>query len=92
MCEAPRIGDYIDMVMKTLLLAKGLGRAHRCWMIGTLITFAAWTLLAPLLMVPTSVDGGYERLVGLIPYAWTAAISVLLIGRSGRHAVGRGCV
>jgi hypothetical protein len=64
----------------TLLLAEGLGSAGRRWKLASLASCGAWTVLAPVLFVmPTSIDGAYERLVGLILLAWIGGVSILLL-------------
>ena len=66
----------------TVLLARGLGNAGRRWTVVSVAAFLAWTIFAPLLfVVPTSLDGAYERLVGCILVAWFAAVSAMLILR-----------
>ena len=73
---------YVLFAGTSLLLAHGLGRAGRRWKTGSLLAGALWIVLAPvLLVVPTSIDGAYERLVGLVLLGWVAAISILLITR-----------
>ena len=74
---------YVLFAAASLLLAPGLKDAGRRWQTASLGAAAAWIVLAPvMLIVPTSIDGAYERLVGLVLLAWFGGASILLI----RHA------
>lgn len=68
----------------TLLIGFGLRRISQNWYRYSLGTSITWTILAPIFFVlPTSIDGAYERFIALITIAWVTAISWLLI-RSGQ--------
>lgn len=73
---------YGLFALATLLLAPGLGRAGRRLRRFGFAVAGVWIVFAPLLfLVPTTWDGAYERLVGLVMLAWFAAVSGLLVRR-----------
>ena len=69
------------------LLARGLGQIGRGWAWASLALFIAWAILAPIyFFVPATIEGLYERGLGLLVVGWMLAVSVLLLeeGRARR--------
>ena len=86
----PRVGSNIHFFLVyvfaflftvlTVLIGFGLRRIGQKWYRYSLATSITWTVLAPIFFViPTSIDGAYERFIALITIAWVTAISWLLI-------------
>lgn len=70
----------ILFTLATLLLAFELRKVGRSWYRYTMGTAIFWLVLAPIFFVmPTKIDGAYERFLALIMISWVAAISWLLI-------------
>ena len=66
----------------TFLASFGLRRVGRNWYRYSMGTAIIWTVLAPFFfIVPTNINGAYERFISLITISWVAAISWLLIKR-----------
>lgn len=64
----------------TLLLAFGLRKVALKWYRFSIGTSIVWAFLAPIFfLVPTNIDGAYERFISLIMISWVAVISWLLI-------------
>lgn len=69
-----------------ILLASGLRKAGRNWYRYSMATGIFWLVLSPIFfIVPTKVDGAYERFIALIMIAWVAAVSWLLV----KHGRGK---
>ena len=63
-----------------LALRRGLARTHRgpAWV--SVITAAIWIVAGPLFfLVPTSIDGLVERLLGVVAAVWTGSVAYTLI-------------
>lgn len=72
-----------------ILLASGLRKAHRNWYRYSMATAIFWLVLSPIFFImPTHIDGAYERFIALIMIAWVAAISWILI-RQGRGKIAK---
>ena len=74
-----------------ILLASGLRKAGRNWYRYSMATGIFWLVLSPIFfIVPTRVDGAYERFLALIMIAWVAVVSRLLVkhGRGKLPAIG----
>lgn len=79
------IGLGLSQAAAPLLLAPGLARFGPGWRNVSLAFAALWLVAAPpFFFVPTSIDGGYERLVALAMVAWIGALGRLLV-REGRR-------
>lgn len=69
-------------------MARGAGRAHPIYRRLFVGCGVVWTLAAPVFfLVPTSVDGLYERLLGIIALTWTCGLAHLLIRRGRARQV-----
>lgn len=69
----------ILFALATALLASGFKKIGRNWYRYTILTTGFWVVLAPIFFImPTAVDGGYERLVAMIMVSWIAAVSLFL--------------
>lgn len=77
----------ILFALSTLLLAFGLRRVGQNWYRFSIGMAIMWVLLAPIFFyIPTTWDGAYERLLGLLVFSWTVAMSWLLVQRGlGNH-------
>ena len=75
----------------TWLLASGFKKVGRNWYRFSLAITVFWIVLAPIFfVVPTNIDGLYERFVALIMVTWVAVISWLLIEKGqGKLALRR---
>ncbi|MBM9594559.1 DUF998 domain-containing protein [Roseitranquillus sediminis] len=73
-----------------LSMAKGAGSVHLGYRRIFRLCGVAWAVAAPVFFfVPTSVDGVYERLLGMIALIWTCSLAWLILQR-GRDAAVRG--
>lgn len=64
----------------TILLASGLREAGRNWYRYSMGTAIFWLVLSPIFFImPTHIDGAYERFIALIMISWVTAISWILI-------------
>ena len=76
----------ILFTLTCILLASGLRQAGQNWYRYSMATAIFWLVLSPIFfIVPTKIDGAYERLIALIMIAWVAAISWLLV----KHGRGK---
>ena len=74
------IAMAILFTLTAILLASGLRKADRIWYRYSMATAIFWLVLAPIFFImPTQVDGAYERFIAMIMIFWVAAISWLLI-------------
>lgn len=74
----------------TLLFATGLRKLGRNWYRFGIGITAFWVVTAPtFFIVPTNIDGAYERFVAMIMLTWVVAISWLLI-RKGQGKLPAG--
>jgi len=74
--------------LSLLLLASGLGEVHRNWKLFCWAVVALWIIAGPIYYLnPDHLKGLFERVTMSLIVIWVAAISVLLIRRSGRAAV-----
>lgn len=72
-----------------LLLSGGLGRVGPGWRRFTLAAAALWIVLAPpLFLVPTGLDGLYERALLLIFVGWIVPVAILLIEEGRAQTTG----
>lgn len=72
--------------LTAILLASGLRKANRIWYRYSMGTAIFWMVLSPIFfIVPTQIDGAYERFIAMIMVSWVAAISWILI----QHGQGR---
>ena len=70
----------ILFTLTTILLASGLRKAGRNWYRYSMATAIFWMVLSPIFfIVPTQIDGAYERFIAIIMISWVAAVSWLLI-------------
>lgn len=73
----------------TVLLARGLATFGERWRILALAFAGLWVMVAPpFFFVPTSLDGGYERVVAVLLVGFVAALSWMLV-RAGRADLAR---
>ena len=74
------IAMAILFTLTAILLASGLRKASRNWYRYSMATAIFWMVLAPIFFImPTKIDGAYERFIAIIMISWVAAISRLLI-------------
>ena len=83
------IAMAILFTLTAILLASGLRKAGRNWYRYSMGTAILWMVLAPIFFImPTQIDGAYERFIAIIMISWVAAISWLLIRKGqGKLAV-----
>lgn len=80
------IAMAVLFTLTCILLASGLRKAGRNWYRYSMATAIFWLVLSPIFfIVPTKIDGAYERFIALIMLAWVAAISWLLV----KHGRGK---
>lgn len=80
------IAMAVLFTLTTILLASGLRKAGRNWYRYSMGTAIVWLVLSPIFFIlPTHIDGAYERFIALIMISWVSAISWILI----RHGQGK---
>ena len=68
-----------------LLMAEGMGRVSGLYRIVSIACAILWAIGAPVFFfLPTSIDGIWERGLGVITIVWVASLSWLLIRAAGR--------
>ncbi len=80
-------GLGVFFLATALCMARGMGAQHRRAMRALLALGALWALMAPaFFLMPTSMDGLFERLLGLVAIGIVCTLCAVMIAR-GRRAL-----